>query len=139
PPPEGGEARWTNEGVLLRAAADPRFAAAKADLLLRDAGELFQMCAAVFEADLRSLFRAAVGRWAGPHYRRLTEGQIEQVVPDDVRPRLSPDQTRTQLLREAAGLCEAADAADGGRRLMALYANVAGLVYPFEQAGRGGP
>jgi HEAT repeat protein len=131
--PEDGWMRWTEKHVLLRATAGLKFAEAKADLVIREASELFQMCVVVFEADLRPLFGLELERWAGQHYRRITEEQIEQASPEDIRPGLNPDHTRTQMLRQAAELCERADTADGGRRLIALYANVARLVYPFEQ------
>src|SRR5207244_2190222 len=51
--PEDSWVGWTAEGVLLRAAADAKFAGAKADLLISDASELLQMCVAVFEGDLQ--------------------------------------------------------------------------------------
>ena len=62
----------------------------------------------------------------------MTEAQIEQLTPDDVRAGLNSQHTRTQLLRQAAELCEKADTADGGQRLLTLYVNAARLVYSFE-------
>jgi hypothetical protein len=131
--PEDCWMKWTAADVLLRAAADPRFAESTADFVLSDAGELFQMCVAVFEADLRPVFRSEVNQWAGQFYRRLTEEQIEQAVPEDVRPRLSPENTRAQMLRQAVELCEEADATDGGQRLTTLYADLAKRVYAFKR------
>jgi HEAT repeat protein len=134
--PEDRWLRWTKEHVLLRAAADPQFTAASSDLIIREASELFQMCVLVVEEDLRPLFRAEVERWAGDYYRRMTEVQIEQMASADIRAHLDPQYTRTQLLRQAAQLCAAADAADGGQRLLTLYVNGARLVYPLERSKR---
>jgi hypothetical protein len=130
--------QWTVEHMLLRAVADPKFTQAKADLVIRDVSELFQMCVVVFETDLRRLLCSELDRWAGQHYRRMTEEQITQATPEDIRSGLNQELTRTQLLRQAAELCEEADRNAGGRRLMALYANVAQLVYPLEQTKKNG-
>src|SRR5262249_17042193 len=95
--------------------------------------ELFQMGIVVSETDLRPVLHSKLDQWAGQHYRRLNDDQIEQATPEEIRGRLAPDATRTQMLRQAARLCAEDDTKDSGRRLIALYANVANLIYEFER------
>jgi hypothetical protein len=128
-----GSVRWTMEDTLLRVVAAPKFVEATTDLVLRDVSELFQMCLIVFKTNIRPLIRSELDRWAGKHYRRMTDDQIELAAPEEIRSSLKPESTRTEKLRDAAVQCEVADGSDGGSRLFTLYANIARIVYQFEQ------
>jgi hypothetical protein len=127
---EGAWFRWTREHVLLRAAADPLFTQAQADIVISGGSELFQMCVAIFGVDtLRPFLRDEVQRWAEHYYENMRKDDILAALPADVRAGVQGTKKREQLLKQATELSFERDQADDRRRVVELYAGVARLVY----------
>jgi hypothetical protein len=127
---EGAWFKWARRPILLRAAADPLFAQAQADIVISGGSELFQMCVAVFGVDtLRPFLRDEVKRWAEDHYENMKKDDILAALPADVRTEVQGTRKREELLKGAADLSFERDQKDDGRRVVELYAGVARLVY----------
>jgi hypothetical protein len=130
---EGAWFKWARRSILLRAAADPLFAQAQADILISGGSELFQMCVAVFGVDtLRPFLRDEVQRWAEEYYDNMRKKDILAALPADVQAEVQSKRNLEKLLKEAADLSFERDQKDDGRRVVELYAGVARLVYKLE-------
>jgi HEAT repeat protein len=123
---EGAWFRWTRGHVLLRAAADPEFTKAQADIVISGESELFQMCVAVFGVDsLRPFLRDEVKRWAEEYYDNMRKNDIRAALPAEVLVEVQSKRNVKKLLKKAAELSFERDQKDDGRRVVKLYAGVA--------------
>ncbi len=77
------EEKWD---ALKRAAADEPFRSAKADFLIEDVSELFQMCLFVFRpvGQLRATLVAGLEDWVEQNGRYLSRRHLDWVLPDEI-------------------------------------------------------